>query len=164
MSKLSTHRSFFGNRYPITVADLQPGMIVDFSYRKSSVGKPETKRYTVMIVDPSFKRPQDKENFTHAINLDAAPRAALLDIARRTGATMANSNLEARMVYADKLLVEGQPRQFYQNSISELISGQGKGSYRTFKTIKIQGIQLIDYSFPESIEYYDPSELDENEN
>tara|TARA_R110001592_G_scaffold110799_1_gene307456 strand:+ start:69 stop:563 length:495 start_codon:yes stop_codon:yes gene_type:complete len=164
MSKLSTHISFFGKRYPITINDLLPGMIVEFTYRKTSLGKPETKRYTVMIVDPKFKRPQDREDFTHAVNLDAAPRAALLDIARRTGATMANSNLQARMVYADKLLVEGQPRQFYQNSISQLISSQGKGSYRTFKTLKIQGIQLIDYSFPKSIDYYDPSEISENEN
>mgnify|MGYP001303694626 FL=1 len=162
MSKLSSHRSFFGNRYSIAVSDLQSGMIVDFSYRKTS--SKETKRYTVMIVDPAYKRVQDKENFTHAINLDIAPRAAILDIARRTGATMANSRLEANMVYADKLLVEGQPREFFQSNIADLISGQGKGSYRTFKTLKIQGIQLIDYTFPDSIDYYDPSELDENEN
>tara|TARA_R110000851_G_scaffold296961_2_gene452163 strand:+ start:2701 stop:3195 length:495 start_codon:yes stop_codon:yes gene_type:complete len=164
MSRLSTHISFFGSRYAITVNDLQPGMVVEFMYRKTSVGKPETKRYTAMIVDPKYRRPQDKEDFTHAINLDVAPRVAILDIARRTGATMANSNLEARMVYADKLLVEGGSRQFYQNSISQLISGNGKGSYRTFKTIKILQIQLIDYTFPNSIKFYDPSELNDNEN
>ena len=66
---------------------------------------------------------------------------------------MANSTLEARMVYADKLLVEGQPREFYQTSIANLISGKGKSSYRTFKTVKLQGIQLIDYKFPDSIDY-----------
>jgi len=164
MTKISTHISFLGSRYPISIGDLQPGMIVEFSYRKTSVGRPETKKYIVMVVDPRHRRIQDKEDFTHAINLDVAPRTAILDIARRTGATMANSNLEARMVYADKLLVEGQPRQFYQNSVAQLISGQGKGSYRTFKTLKIQGISLIDYTFPDSIDYYDPSELDENEN
>ena len=153
MSNIASHKSFFGKRYPISAKELQSGMIVEFSYRKTSVGKPETMRYTVMIVDPSYKRSQDKEPFTHAINLDIAPRAAILDLARTTGATMANSTLEARMVYADKLLVEGQPREFYQTSIANLISGKGKSSYRTFKTVKLQGIQLIDYKFPDSIDY-----------
>ena len=153
MSNIGSHKSFFGKRYPISAKELQSGMIVEFSYRKTSVGNPETKRYTVMIVDPSYKRSQDKEPFTHAINLDIAPRAAILDLARTTGATMANSTLEARMVYADKLLVEGQPREFYQTSIANLISGKGKSSYRTFKTVKLQGIQLIDYKFPDSIDY-----------
>ena len=159
MSKLSTHRSFFGSRYTITLNDLQPGMIVEFSYRKDSIGKPETKLYTVMIVDPKFKRPQDKENFTHAINLDIAPRAAILDIARQTGSTRANSKLEARKVDADKLLVEGKPRQFYQSTIANLVSGKGKGSYRTFKTLRIQSLRLIDYKFPDSIEFFDTDEL-----
>jgi len=117
MSKLSSHRSFFGKRYPISKNELQPGMIVEFTYTKDSVGKPTTKRYTVMIVDPSFKRPQDRENFTHAINLDIAPRAAILDIARKAGSTRANSKLEARKVDAEKLLVEGKPRQFYQQTV-----------------------------------------------
>jgi len=159
MSSLSTHTSFFGAKYSISNGDLQPGMIVEFSYKKDSVGKPETKRYTVMIVDPKFRRPTDKEDFTHAINLDVAPRTAILDIARVTGSTIANSKLQARKVHAEKLLVEGQPRQFYQNSVAQLITGKGKGSYRTFKTVKIQGIYLIDYTFPESIDYYDPEEL-----
>lgn len=159
MTKLATHRAFFGNRYPISMIDLQAGMVVEFSYRKDSVGKPETKRYIVMIVDPKYKRLQDKEPFTHAINLDIASRTALLDIARRTGATMANSTLEARMVRADKLIVEGTSRDFYQKTISNLISGNGKGSYRTFKTAKIQSMQLIDYIFPKSIDHYDAEAL-----
>ena len=159
MSKLSTHRSFFGSRYGIALSDLQPGMIVEFRYRKDSVGKPETKQYIVMIVDPMFKRPQDKENFTHAINLDIAPRAAILDIAKQTGSTRANSKLEARKVDAEKLLVEGRPRQFYQSTIANLVSGKGKGSYRTFKTLRIQSIQLIDYRFPDSVEFYDIGEV-----
>ena len=166
MSRLSTHRPFFGKRYPISIADLQPGMIVEFSYRKIVKQKgpygrkdiTQSKRYTVMIVDPAFKRAQDKQEYTHAINLEVAPRTAILDIARRSGATMANSQLEARMVFADKLIVEGTPRNFY------LISGQGKGSYRTFKTDKIMGVQLIDYNFPESIEWYPPEELEDDEN
>ena len=164
MSKLSTHRSFFGSRYTITLNDLQPGMIVEFSYRKDSLGKPETKLYTVMIVDPKFKRPQDKENFTHAINLDIASRNVLLELAKKTGSTVANSNLQYRKVYAEKLIVEGQPRQFYQKTISGLITGSGKGSYRTFKTLKIQNLILYNYQFPENINHYDPTELDEHEN
>jgi|TARA_R110001592_G_scaffold352183_2_gene649814 hypothetical protein len=153
MNRLGTHTPFFANRFSINISDLKAGMIVDFRYTKTSVGKPETKRYTVMIVDPSYKRSQDKEPFTHAINLDIASRNDILSIARTTGATMANSTLEARMVYADKLLVEGAPREFYQSSIANLITGQGKGSYRTFKTSKLQSIQLIDYTFPDSIDY-----------
>ena len=164
MSKLSTHRSFFGNKYPISVRELQPGMIVEFSYRKSSLGKPETKKYIVMIVDPGYKRTTDKELFTHAINLDVASRAALLDVARATGTTMANSQLAARRIYADKLITEGQPREFYQSNIADLIKGQGKGSYRTFKTGTIQAVSLIDYTCPDNIEYFDPEELNENEN
>ena len=153
MSKLGTHRSFFGSRYSIAASDLQPGMIVEFSYRKDSVGKPETKRYTAMIVDPKFKRPQDKEPFTHALNLDVAPRSALIAIAKKTGTTIANGNLQARKVDAEKLIVEGQPREFYQTSISNLIQGSGKGSYRTFKTSRLNSISLIDYKFPTDIEF-----------
>lgn len=164
MSKISTHRSFFGKRYPISTNDLQPGMVVEFTYRKTSVGKPETKKYTVMVVDPSFKRPQDKEPFTHAVNLDIAPRSVILNIARKTGATMANSQLEARKVYADKLIVEGAPREFYQSSIANMLIGEGKGSYRTFKTAEIQSLVLIDYIFPDSIEYITPQEINNNEN
>ena len=159
MSSLATHRSFFGSKYNISISDLQPGMIVEFTYHKDSVGKPETKRYTVMVVDPKFKRPQDKENFTHAINLDIAPRAAIIDLAKKTGSTRANGKLEVRKVNAEKLLVEGQPRQFYQSSIANLVSGKGKGSYRTFKTLRIQSLQIIDYKFPDDIDFYDIDEL-----
>lgn len=163
MSKLSTHLSFFGNRYPISVNDLLPGMIVQFTYRKGQGNKDANKVYNVMIVDPRYRRVKDKEDFTHAINLEFAPRDAILDIARRTGSTQANSNLSARRVYADKLLVEGQPRDFYQDSISNLIKSKGKGSYRTFKTMRIMGIQLIDYIFPDSIDYTEPDEQTQNE-
>ena len=143
--------------WPITLNDLTPGMVVQFSYRKDSVGQPQVKKYTVMIVDPRFRRPQDKEDFTHAINLEVAPRAALIELAKTTGSTLANSNLLYRKVYAEKLIVEGQPRQFYQKTIAGLIKGSGKGSYRTFKTLRITNIQLIDYIFPDYIEYHDPS-------
>ena len=163
MSKLTTHISFFGDRYPISVNDLLPGMIVQFTYKKEVNKKTVTKLYNVMIVDPRFRRVQDTQDFTHAINLEFAGRDAILDVARRTGATMANSYLQARRVYADKLLVEGQPRQFYQDTISQLISGKAKGSYRTFKTLRIMGVVLIDYIFPDTIDYIDPSELSDNE-
>jgi len=153
-----------GERYPISVNDLQPGMIVDFNYRKDSVGQPSVNKYTVMIVDPSFKRPQDKEPFTHAINLDIAPRSAIVEIAKRTGSTIANHSLPARKVFAEKLIVEGQPRQFYQATISNLIKGSGKGSYRTFKTQRIQGLILYNYKFPADVDHFNQDELDVNEN
>jgi len=158
MSKLSTHMPFIGKKFSISIDELEPGMIVDFGYQKDSVGAPENKKYTVMIVDPSFKRPQDKENFTHALNLDVASRASILEIAKTTGSTLANSNLLARKVNAEKLIVEGQPRQFYQQSISKLLTGGGKGSYRTFKTSRLKGIHLIDYTFPQEVVYISPTE------
>tara|TARA_R110000744_G_scaffold193849_2_gene312657 strand:- start:497 stop:991 length:495 start_codon:yes stop_codon:yes gene_type:complete len=164
MSNLASHKPHMGESYPIGITDLQPGMIVEFSYRKDSVGAPAVKRYTVMVVDPKFKRPQDKEYFTHAINLDIASRNVILELAKKTGSTVANSNLQYRKVYAEKLIVEGQPRQFYQKTISGLITGSGKGSYRTFKTLKIQNLILYNYQFPENINHYDPTELDEHEN
>lgn len=164
MSSIASHIAFFGHRYPISKTDLQPGMIVEFTYRKDSVGTPQVKKYTVMIVDPSFKRARDKEYFTHAVNLEFANRSQIIGIAKKTGATIANSTLQARKVNAEKLIVEGAPREFYQQSISGLLTGAAKSSYRTFKTERLQSIQLIDYKFPENIDYYDPEELDENEN
>ena len=164
MSKLGSHNSSIGNKYPISINDLIPGMIVEFTYRKDSVGKPQTKRYVVMIVDPSFQRPNDKESMTHAINLDVAPRASLLEVARKTGTTIANSNLQARRIEAEKIVAPGEPRQFYQSTIAGLLTGAGKGSYRTYKTDRIKGIQLIDYKFPEEIEFRDPGELNYDEN
>ena len=163
MSKLTTHISFFGKRYPVTINDLTPGMMVQFSYAKKVGKNTQNKVYTVMIVDPRFRRPQDKEDYTHAVSLEFASRDAILDIARTTGATMANSSLEVRKVYVDKLIVEGQPRQFYQKVIADLIQGSGKNSYRTFKTKRIQNLKLYNYLFPENINHFDPSELDENE-
>jgi len=163
MSSLTTHRAHMAGSYPIGVSDLQPGMIVEFTYKKDSVGSPEVKRYTVMVVDPKFKRTQDKEDFTHAINLDVAPRSAIIELAKRTGSTIANSDLQYRKVFAEKLIVEGQPRQFYQKAIAGLIQGSGKNSYRTFKTKRIQNLKLYNYLFPENINHFDPSELDENE-
>lgn len=163
MSNLSSHIAHMDGSYPISIHELQPGMIVGFSYRKTSKGQPEVKRYTVMIVDPSFKRPQDLENFTHAINLDVAPRSAIVEIAKTTGSTIANSVLQYRKVFAEKMIVEGEPRQFYQKTIADLIQGKGKNSYRTFKTNKIQNLKLHNYLFPEYINHYDPSELDDNE-
>lgn len=149
--------------FPIGVDQLQPGMIIQFLYRKDSVGKPETKQYTTMIVDPKFKRPQDKEHFTHALNLEVASHNTIVEIARQTGSTIANSELQFRKVFAEKLIVEGKPREFYQKSIADLLQGPAKGSYRTFKTSRIRSIKLYNYLFPEDINYYDPEELDENE-
>tara|TARA_B100001564_G_C20351188_1_gene539009 strand:+ start:142 stop:636 length:495 start_codon:yes stop_codon:yes gene_type:complete len=164
MNNIVSHRPHMDGSYPLGVNDLQPGMIVEFTYKKDSVGQPTVKRYTVMIVDPRFRRPQDKEDFTHAINLDIAPRNAIVELAKKTGSTIANSNLQYRKVFAEKLIVEGEPRQFYQKTIAGLIQGSGKGSYRTFKTQRIQNLVLYNYLFPEHINHYDPSELDENEN
>lgn len=164
MSNLTSHNAFINGSYPIPVNDLQPGMIVTFTYRKDSVGQPVVKRYTVMIVDPRFRRVQDTEDFTHAINLEIAPRTAIIELAKKTGSTIANSNLQYRKVFAEKLIVEGQPRQFYQKSIANLIKGSGKGSYRTFKTKRIQSLILHDYLFPDYITHYAPSELDTDEN
>ena len=164
MSSIVSHKPHMNGSYPITLNDMQPGMIVEFTYKKDSVGAPQVKKYTVMIVDPRFKRPQDKEDFTHAINLEVAPRTALIELAKTTGSTLANSNLLYRQVYAEKLIVEGQPRQFYQKTIADLIKGSGKGSYRTFKTRRIQNLILYNYRFPEYIDHYDPSELDDDEN
>jgi len=153
-----------GSKYSITINDLVPGMIVEFSYKKDSVGPPEIKQYTVMIVDPTFRRPQDIEAMTHAINLDVAPRSALLEIARKTGTTIANSNLQARRVLAEKIVGAGAPRQFYQSAIAGMLRGPGKGSYRTYKTARIKGLKLIDYKFPQEIDFTNPEELSTDEN
>ena len=96
MSSIVSHKPHMGGSYPIPLNDLQPGMVVEFTYRKDSVGQPEVKRYTVMIVDPQFRRPQDKEDFTHAINLEVAPRSIIVELAKQTGSTFANSNLQYR--------------------------------------------------------------------
>jgi len=162
MSNIVSHKPHMGASYPITLNDLLPGMIVEFTYRKDSVGQPEVKRYTVMIVDPQFRRPQDKEDFTHAINLAIAPRSAIVKLAKQTGSTYANSNLLYRQVYAEKLIVEGQPRQFYQKAIAGLIKGPGKNSYRTFKTRRIQNLVLYNYGFPEYITHTDPANLSDD--
>jgi len=164
MSNIASHTAFFGKKYPISIPDLQPGMIVEFTYRKDSIGTPETKNYTVMIVDPRYKRSQDKEYFTHAVNLNVANRSAILGLAKKTGSTIANGKLQARKVDAEKLIIEGAPRDFYQKSVISLLAGAGKGSYRTFKTLRIRGIKLIDYKFPDNIDYYNPEELGKDEN
>jgi len=162
MSSLSTHTSFFGKRHPISISRLMSGMIVEFSYSKIKNGVSVNSRYVVMIVDPKFKRPQDKEYFTHAISLDVAPRAAIVEVAYKSGITDVGGELQSKRVCAEHVLVEGTSRDFYQEYVSQLISGQGKGSYRTFKTLRINSIQLIDYIFPDYIDYYDPitGELD----
>ena len=157
MSNLSTHTSFFGKRTPIPMSRLEPGMIVEFSYSKIKKGAPINSRYAVMIVDPRLRRPQDKEDHTHAISLEVAPRAAIVEIAYRSGITDVSGDLQTKRVCAEHLLVEGTTREFYQEHIIKLIAGQGKGSYRTFKTLRITNIQLIDYIFPDYIEYHDPS-------
>ena len=44
------------------------------------------------------------------------------------------------------------------------IKGSGKGSYRTFKTQRIQGLILYNYKFPADIDHFNQDELDVNEN
>ena len=121
MSSLSTHLSFFGKRHSIPLSKLEAGMIVEFSYSKIKKGVPVKSRYTVLIVDPRFRRPQDKEDFTHAISLEVAPRAALLDIATLSGITDVSGDLQTKRVCAEHLLVEGTSREFYQEHIIKLI-------------------------------------------
>ena len=106
---------------------LTKGMIVRMRYKKLD-GK--SKEYWVLILQPRWKGPTDKNYLIHALNLDVLPTADLFRLAEETGVIGSRSLLANRRLDIDKLQLDMSSRRFYNSNLKNVkILGS---AYRTY--------------------------------
>ena len=126
---------------------LTKGMIVRMRYKQLD-GK--SKEYWVLILQPKWRGPGDKNYLIHALNLDALPTSELIKLAEETGVIGSKSLWVNRRLDIEKLQLDMSSRQFYN---SNLKNAKLLGSaYRTYLFDNVVSIRVCDYNFGTSSE------------
>ena len=131
----------------INLNALTKGMIVRMRYKKLD-GK--SKEYWVLILQPRWKGPTDKNYLIHALNLDVLPTAELFRLAEETGVIGSRSLWANRRLDIDKLQLDMSSRRFYNSNLKNAkILGS---AYRTYLFNNVVSVRICDYDFGSSFE------------
>ena len=110
----------------------------------------KSKEYWVLILQPRWRGPGDKNYLIHALNLDALPISEFLKLAEETGVIGSKSLWVNRRLDIEKLQLDMSSRQFYN---SNLKNAKLLGSaYRTYLFDNVVSIRVCDYNFGTSSE------------
>ena len=126
---------------------LTKGMIVRMRYKKLD-GK--SKEYWILILQPKWKGPTDKNYLIHALNLDVLPTTELFKLAEETGVIGSRSLWTNRHLDIDKLKLDMSSRRFYNSNLKNVkILGS---AYRTYLFNNVVSVRICDYDYGSSFE------------
>ena len=126
---------------------LTKGMIIRMRYKKLD-GK--SKEYWVLILQPRWKGPTDKNYLIHALNLDVLPTAELFKLAEEIGVIGSKSLWADRRLDIEKLQLDMSSRRFYNTNLKNAkILGS---AYRTYLVNNVVSVRVCDYDFGTSFE------------
>ena len=147
MAYLSQHIRNVLQEAAINIIALTKGMIVRMRYKKLD-GK--SKEYWVLILQPRWKGPTDKNYLIHALNLDVLPTAELFRLAEETGVIGSRSLWTNRHLDIDKLKLDMSSRRFYNSNLKNVkILGS---AYRTYLFDNVVSVRVCDYDYGSSFE------------
>ena len=147
MAYLSQHIGNILQEAPLNTPALTKGMIVRMRYKKLD-GK--SKEYWVLILQPRYKGPSDKNYLIHALNLDVLPTTELFKLAEETGIVGSRSLWLNRRLDIDKLQLDMSSRRFYNSNLKNIkILGS---AYRTYLFDNVVSVRVCDYDFGTSFE------------
>ena len=147
MAYLPLHIQNVLQEVAINKTALTKGMIVRMRYKKLD-GK--SKEYWVLILQPRWKGPTDKNYLIHALNLDVLPTAELFRLAEETGVIGSRSLWTNRHLDIDKLKLDMSSRRFYNSNLKNVkILGS---AYRTYLFDNVVSVRVCDYDYGSSFE------------
>ena len=147
MAYLPQHTQNVLQEAAINTNALTKGMIVRMRYKKLD-GK--SKEYWVLILQPRWKGPTDKNYLIHALNLDVLPTAELFRLAEETGVIGSRSLWTNRHLDIDKLKLDMSSRRFYNSNLKNVkILGS---AYRTYLFDNVVSVRVCDYDYGSSFE------------
>ena len=110
----------------------------------------KSKEYWVLILQPRWKGPTDKNYLIHALNLDVLPTAELFKLAEETGVIGSKSLWADRRLDIEKLQLDMSSRRFYNANLKNAkILGS---AYRTYLVNNVVSVRVCDYDFGTSFE------------
>ena len=147
MPHISQHIQNIIQEAALTKQALTKGMVVRMRYKKLD-GK--SKEYWVLILQPRWKGPGDKNYLVHALNLDMIPVTEFYRLAEETGVVGSRSLWTNKRLDIDKLQLDMSSRRFYNSNLKNVkILGS---SYRTYLFDNVVSIRVCDYDFGTSLE------------
>ena len=156
MSYFSQHLSKCGAGQQISIAQLEPGMIISAVYKKQPRGKEKggAKKYILLVLNPNFRR------VMHALSLDLIPLNAFNLFAGGQGIEYTEA-YKSKKVKLRKLIVGQNPKQFYAAAIRKIAKTRLGDSYRTLNIGNFNSLRVVNYEFSKNVlDAYLPGETD----
>lgn len=125
----------------IGIANVKPGMMIDFSYTKSSGG---SGRYTVLVVDPNRKNSHAKEAQLHGFVIDELGDRELIEFFTSFRKTVNISGVEDRRASIVEDLNSDEAYNTFKTS--KYVDNR---SYRTFNLSGMSSVRQILMGEPE---------------
>lgn len=132
---------------PWNIKRAEKGMIMDVYYTNK---KGEQVRHYILVLNPKYRYPGEKEWKLHAIKLNDFPEKALNKLAETYGITWVSSILKYRKMSVVKLVQEISSRRFYNQEIWKLMKKHP--AYRTYILDNFTKASVVDYKFDDVIE------------
>ena len=156
MSYFAQHLSKCGTAQQISIAQIEPGMIISAVYKKQGRGKEKggAKKYIFLVLNPNYLR------VMHALSLDLIPLTAFNLFAGGQGIEY-SEKYRAKKVKLRKLVVGQNPKQFYSSAIKKIAKTRLGDSYRTLNIQNFNSIRVVNYEFSKNVmDAYMPGETD----
>ena len=156
MSYFAQHLSKCGTAQQISIAQLEPGMIISAVYKKQARGKEKggAKKYILLVLNPNYLR------VMHALTLDLIPLNAFNLFAGGTGIEY-SEKFKSKKVKLRKMNVGQNPKQFYSSAIKKIAKTRLGDSYRTLNIQNFNSIRVVNYEFNKNIlDAYMPGDTD----
>jgi len=154
MSKITQHRTRIRKRYNYSKGTLEPGMIIEMTYkRRAKKGDPtklETKKYMVVVLDPLYK------GYLHGISLEEISSGQLnklgntwgLDNVNKGSAVITEGILTGLKI--PKVKIAGDSGRFYSAEFAKT-KPPVIDSYRTFNIKNVGSVVVVDYEWDKQI-------------
>lgn len=141
------HRKQLLRRIPYNIKKAQKGMIFEVWYKDLNN---EVNKYYILILNPKYRFPGEKEWKIHAIKLNHFPVTALNLLAETYGIKFIPLLQRFKMLDVTKFVQEVSSQRFYRSEIKMLM--KRFPSYRTFFYDKFVKSNLVDYKYDDKIE------------
>jgi len=143
MSYISQHTNRIGKKFTIPWLSLEPGMVVEVSYRKlpDKNGIRQVKTYLMLVMHPGK---WGGVKHTHCLKMENVSISVIKYLVKTYGVIDTKSLQKVRRINLP-LLDIGNPKYFYLNEIK----GESKfeDTYRTLILGSLLTIRAIDYNF-----------------
>lgn len=147
MDYTSYHRRNVLKFEPWQIKRVEKGMILDAWYTNDDG---QTNRHYILVLNPRYRYPGEKEWKLHAIKLNKFPLKALNLLAETYGITWTRNIQRYRKMDVTKLVQQISSQRFYRQEVK--FTMKKFPSYRTYKLDNFTKVFVCDYKFPDAIE------------